>query len=56
MSMVGKDFFRRCLSPLQARVRPAWFYAGNDDECRLSRGAEFNRSNAAIAAWMAQVI
>jgi hypothetical protein len=54
--MVGMDFFPRRLAPLQARLHPAWFYAGNNDECRLACGAKFNYSDEVVASWMDQTL
>jgi hypothetical protein len=55
-AMVGMDFFRHRLALLQARLRLAWFYSGNNDECCLACGAKFNHSEEVVASWMNQVM
>ncbi|RLN04750.1 hypothetical protein C2845_PM13G10270 [Panicum miliaceum] len=37
--MVAFDFLWRRLAPLQARRNLAWYYAGDDDDTRIVRGA-----------------
>jgi hypothetical protein len=52
----GDGFLPLPLAPLQACLRLAWFYTGDDDECRLARGAEFNHSEEVVASWMDQAM
>ena len=54
-TMVATDFFRRRLAPLQACPHLAWFYAGEDDTSRLTRGAGTSPDEAAIAGWLKSV-
>jgi hypothetical protein len=50
------DFFHRHLPPLQAHLRPAWFYTGDNDECRLACGTKFNHSEEVVVSWMDQAM
>jgi hypothetical protein len=54
--MVGIDFFRHRLAPLQARLHLAWFYTDDNDECRLAHVIEFNHSEEVVASWMDQAM
>jgi hypothetical protein len=54
--MVGIDFFHRHLALLLDRLRPVWFYTGDDDECRLACGPRFNHSEEVVASWMEQIM
>jgi hypothetical protein len=47
--MVLHDYKSKCITPLQARTRPAWVYTGVNDTTRLERGAGSCLDDGALA-------